>query len=107
MRAVLKHGLWASEINADGIILAQLAPNAIVRHVGYQPNPAMGSDLLATVWAEGDVPDRGLMAGDRVELWEFAVVGTGYPVPAGYAYYGSTFAPPFVWHVYGRPQGDA
>ena len=102
-RVVLKHRLFASMIDKAGLIHIQLPPNARVLLIGHQPDPQHGSDVLATVWAEGDVPDNGRwLGGDPAEVWKFNVIGTGDQPILGLPHIGSVMAGPFVWHVYGK-----
>lgn len=48
------------------------------------------------IWAEGDVD------APRAKR-TVAIVGTGEPIPDGWAYRGTTHDDPFVWHVYEGP----
>lgn len=66
--------------------LLRMPEGAVVRAFAMQ-------DGIPTVWAEVD-PDA-----SRVNR-RFHIAGTGFAIPPGATYRGTTQDPPFVWHLY-------
>lgn len=69
----------------------QLPARTKIIHVGHQADQ-QGPDAI-TIWAEVE-------PNNEIEQRQFAIVGTGHPVPDRGHHHGSTICPPFVWHLY-------
>lgn len=79
--------IYKFPVPVDDVLHKHAMPTkAVIRHVaqqGYQP----------CIWAEVDT-DAPLV--ER----SFRVFGTGHAIPDGFAFVGTAFDGPFVWHVF-------
>ena len=81
MKRIFKYALALGEVG-----LVWLPHGGVVRHFAEQNGQL-------TIWVEVD-PEG------KQELRRFTIIGTGHVVPKDGKYIGTTFAGPFVWHLY-------